>query len=621
MGSRELHTQWVVGYDGETFGIHEHTWVPALWTALREIIDNASDELVSYKYGDTLTVNYDPDKFVFEVHDNGRGVPIHEIPDVGKGPAASIMLSNMRSGRNFEADREDTGGMNGLGAAVVNMTSEWFEIEIDRDGTQDKYGPKKLTQRWTEGIKDGKDIRKTSGPHVIRGSKNRSGTLIRFRPSPQVFKNMVLPEAFVLERMWDLAVINPKIKVIYNGKRLQPAQVVDPVKGTFFGSHPCAVIPVESGKFTSTFYVVANFTEGSEFDHSHVNNIVTLDGGKQLDAFKTLFYGVAAEEITRQAKKISKHAVATRGMISPGMLIWNVTRMTAPTFDSQSKTRLISDVASLIKAGFHESDVKSFLRRNPEWVKSVVDRILKKDEKKSDTETRKNEDKLHRQRVARLVDATGKDPKNRILFLFEGDSAKGFFPQVRDPKTHGYLPLLGKPANVWGMTKDQVVKDRVYNQIMTALGLKLTDDFSWRRLRYGRVYIATDEDQDGKNIATLLVNFFYRWWPELFRGKEPYIYRFQTPFIRLRKGSEVKYIYAEDYDAYQADPGKYKGWSVDRKKGLGALEPADWEHSLVKPSLVSIVDDQTLPEDERLEEILDMIFNKNRADDRKVWLK
>jgi len=615
MGSRELHTQSVVGFDGKTFGVREYTWVPALWTALREIIDNALDELVSHKYGDTLTVNYDPDKFVFEIHDNGRGVPIHEIPEVGKGPAASFMLSNMRSGRNFEADRGDTAGMNGLGAAVVNMTSEWFEIEIDRDGTQDKFGPKKLTQRWTEATKDGKDIRKTSGPHVIRGNKNRSGSLIRYRPSAEVFTKLVLPESFVRERMWDLAVINPKIKIIYNGERLQPSTNADPIKGTFFPNNPCAIIPVENGKFKSVFYVVANFTQGPEYDHSHVNNIATLDGGKHLDTFKNLFYAVAAEEIGKQVKRVSKDASVVRSLISPGILIWNCTRMSAPKFDSQTKTRLISDVGTLVKDGFHESDVKSFLRRNPDWVKSVVDRILSKEQKKVGSNTRKNEDKLLRQRVARLVDATGSVPAAKVLFLFEGDSAKGFFPQVRNPKIHGYLPLLGKPANAWHMTTDAIVNDKILNQIIAALGLRVTEDFSLRRLRYGKVYIATDEDQDGKNIATLLVNFLFKLWPELFRGKVPYVYRFQTPFIRLKKGSDVKYIYAEDYDAYIANPGKYKGWSVDRKKGLGALQPEDWEHALDNPSLVPIMDDG------KLEETLSLIFNNKRPDDRKEWLK
>jgi DNA gyrase/topoisomerase IV subunit B len=131
-------------------------------------------------------------------------------------------------------------------------------------------------------------------------------------------------------------------------------------------------------------------------------------------------------------------------------------------------------------------------------------------------------------------------------------------------------------------------------------------------LRYGRIYIATDEDEDGKNIMALLINFLYRFWPELFKTK--FIFKFSTPFIIAHKGKQTKYIYADDYSKFQANLGKWKGWSITRAKGLGALEEEDWEHALSKPELVPIV------EDGDLKESLDLIFNPTRADDRKEWL-
>jgi len=614
-GARELHTQKIVGFDGKEFAIREHTWVPALWTYLREILDNALDEITGHSHGDTLTVTYDAKTMIFSVHDNGRGMPIHEIPAVGKGPAASYMMSQTLSGRNFD-EREQVGGANGIGAAIVNFTSEWFEIEIDRDGTQDKNSPKNLTQRWDEAIKDGKEISKTKGPHVIRGNKNRSGSMVRFKPSAKVYKKMVLPEAFVRERVWDLAVINPKIKIIYNGERLQPSTNVDTIKSTYFATSPCATIQIDHETFHSRFYVVGNFVpDGGEIDHSLVNNIPAVDGGKHMDEFKRLFYAVAVEEIEKRVQKEVKGANVTRQMISPGVMIWNNTTMHGPNFDAQSKTRLISDVAASVRAGFHESDVRSFLRRNPEWVQSVIDRIVERLGKKENRQTKQDEDRLMRQKVARLIDATGRKAEDRILFLFEGDSAKGHFPAVRNPKVHGYLPLLGKIANVWGMTPAQVVADRVLNQIMSAVGVRTSEQFMERRLRYGKIFIATDEDEDGKNIAALLVNFFYRFWPEMFNPKKPVLYRFQTPFIRLTRGKEIKFIYAEDYEEYSTNLAKYKGWSAYRAKGLGSLFPGDWEHALEKPNLIPITDDG------KIEDVLDLIFNKTRADDRKGWMR
>ena len=135
-------------------------------------------------------------------------------------------------------------------------------------------------------------------------------------------------------------------------------------------------------------------------------------------------------------------------------------------------------------------------------------------------------------------------------------------------------------------------------------------------LRYGKVFIATDEDEDGKNITALLVNFLYTYWPELFNKQNPFVYKFSTPLIILSKGRERKYVYADEYPEFQQklSNGVYKGWTVTRAKGLARLVRADWDHSLKKPKLIPIVDDG------ELEETLDMLFNPNRADDRKAWL-
>ena len=129
LGSREPHTQEVLHFDGEKLALREFTWVPALYTGLRELIDNALDEMVGHKHGDTLTVTYDEDGMVFSVADNGRGLPIAERTQLGRGPAASILLGEARAGRNFDA-RGQVAGTNGLGAACTNFTAEWLELDV-----------------------------------------------------------------------------------------------------------------------------------------------------------------------------------------------------------------------------------------------------------------------------------------------------------------------------------------------------------------------------------------------------------------------------------------------------------------------------------------------------------
>ena len=242
----------------------------------------------------------------------------------------------------------------------------------------------------------------------------------------------------------------------------------------------------------------------------------------------------------------------------------------------------------------------------------IADRCRHRTAKKEDKEVNSELKKLSKTKIAKLTDAIGKDRSKCSLFLGEGDSALNFMMNVRDPEIHGCLPLRGKILNVHGVTPKKVISNQALLDIMTAIGLKIGEKAHPNNLRYGRVYIATDEDEDGKNIMALIVNFLFRFWPELFQ--EDFLFKFSTPFIIAHKGKQTKYIYADDYPEFQNNLSKWKGWAITRAKGLGALEEEDWKHALAKPELIPITDDGSL------EETLDLIFNPKRADDRKEWL-
>ena len=606
LGSREPHTQTVLHFDGEQLTLREFTWVPALYTALRELIDNALDEMVGHGHGDTLTVNFDESGFVFSVSDNGRGLPIAERKGLGKGPAASILLGEARAGRNFD-ERGQVAGTNGLGAACTNFTAEWFELDV-------YHGSKRLKQRWEEGVYAKQDKHKTKGPNVIRGSATKHGTTITYKPSAKVFQHMLLPSDFIQGRLWDIAVANPKLKVIYNGTRLQPQRARDVVEATYFRNQSVGKVSFTDGTFTSTFYLVPGFNGEDEHVHSVVNNLPALQGGSHVDAFRNLFYPAAMAELTRPRGNVfTKEKLAlSRNDVARGMLIFNVTQMDGPNFDSQTKSRLITEVKGVMKGCFDEFEVGSMFRRNPKWIEMIADRCRRRVGDKEDQEVRRTQKKLSKARVAKLTDAIGTDRTKCTLFLGEGDSALNLMMNVRDPEIHGCLPLRGKILNVHGVTAKKVIANQALLDIMTAIGLQIGQKANPFHLRYGRVYIATDEDEDGKNITALLVNFLYRFWPELFEGE--FVFKFSTPFIIANKGKQTKYVYADGYEDFQANLGKWKGWNITRAKGLGALEKPDWEHALAKPALVPIVDDGNL------KETLDLIFNPTRADDRKEWL-
>lgn len=636
LGSREEHTQYVLHYDGTELVLQEFTWVPALWTALREVIDNALDELVIRGRGNVLKVNYDSEKMIFSVRDNGNGLPLWEIKDVGKGPAASILLANMFSSSNFgdedgKRDFEDTAGMNGLGASVTNFTSEWFTIDVNgyadsMEGRTRKPTKMVFSQTWEEGTSKKRPIHKTTGYDLKKYNYRSSGTKVTYKPSSKVFNNMVLPEDFVEGRLWDIAVTNPKLKIYFNGNLLEPASrksVEQAIILTYFPDRVKELFKfhIKKGSFDGHYFVVPGFTD-EEVTHSLINNIPTLQGGSHIDSFRDLFYPAAMKDglLTKRVRSVlgipstNKKFSLKRTDLAKGTLIFSTIRMEAPKFDSQTKVRLVSDVSSQVRAGFDSKKVEASIKKLTGWPAIIADQYQIRLEIKDRKEAIKKQKELTRP-LASLEDATGVDRSKCVLFITEGDSAIGGMSDVRDPKVHGGMPLTGKPMCVHGKRRLEVLNNKPLREIMTGVGLQIGEPADRSKLRYGSVFIAADEDEDGKNITALLIMFFFKYWPELFQNeKKPFLYKFSTPFIILTKGSERKYIYADEYENFQANIKQYKSWDIRRAKGLGSLESEDWEHSLNSPVLFPILDDG------KLEETLDLIFNDDRADDRKEWL-
>jgi len=256
--------------------------------------------------------------------------------------------------------------------------------------------------------------------------------------------------------------------------------------------------------------------------------------------------------------------------------------------------------------------VESIFRRNPTWANEILDRCRDRKRLTDDKDVARAQRKMQSAQVASLDDATGKDRSKCILFIAEGDSAIGGISDVRDPKVHGGIKLTGKIMNVYGIRPKKVVENKVLSDIMTSIGLVIGQRAKIDSLRYGAIFIAADEDEDGKNITALVVNFFYRFWPELF--EQPFIYKFSTPFVILQKGKKTEYIYTKDYPRFKEDLEKWKGWTITRAKGLCTLKPPDWRYALANPMVTPIMDDGELGE------TLDLIFDNDRADDRKRWL-
>jgi DNA gyrase/topoisomerase IV subunit B len=198
--------------------------------------------------------------------------------------------------------------------------------------------------------------------------------------------------------------------------------------------------------------------------------------------------------------------------------------------------------------------------------------------------------------------------------IISHNSAKSMVGAVRDPDIHGALPLRGKILNVSGESLKDIIANQIIADIMTAIGLILGQGAIRTNLRYGKVYLAADQDPDGANITALLINFFHSHWPELFDpAQEPFFYSFQTPFIIQEKGKTRHYWYAHNYHEYNSDDWKNCP-KPTRAKGLGSLEEVDWVYSINNPQLIPFIND------DGLDEALNLIFSHARADDRKDWI-
>ena len=600
LGSRSSHTQNIVHWNGKKLTPMDMTWTPAVYCAFREIFDNALDEVVGHKKGSKIDVTFDPKEMIFSVADDGRGIPI-DWDENERIHKATMAMTQARAGRNF-GDRQEVRGTNGIGASTVINCSEWVTLDIHRDG-----------QRFRQDFKEGSDMfpaLQILEPKITKVA-GKTGTEIKFKLSRSVFKNAKLPMAFMVARMHEVAANHPRVKFTFNGERVA---VKPSIEKTFFDGKDVIKLPVVHKDFTSTFYLTSGFSTEGEHIHTTVNDIPAFNGGQHIDTFKRLFYGNLIKTLERESKR--RGLTPNRSDISEGLLIYNVTTMHAPNFDSQSKTRLINeDVDAYIKGFFDdETMLKDLVKKHKPWIDEIYARCAARTQKKDDADLAKAGRKMMRNKVPKLLDANGKDRTKCILIITEGDSAKGMISAVRDPELHGAMPLRGKILNVRGESPKDIIANQIIQDLMTSIGCILGQKADRKDLRYGKVYLAADQDPDGANITALLVNFFYLHWPELFdASKEPFFYAFQTPFIIQEKGKKRYYWYAHNYHEYDA-----KDWKncpkPTRAKGLGSLEEADWVHSLKDPQLIPLTDDGDLSE------ALDLIFNGSRADDRKGWV-
>lgn len=594
-------------FTGDKFAVEEIEFIPAVYKAVGEIIDNSIDEFAQITTPDkTLKIEASPMIGWYSIADNGRGIPIDKHESGKYTP--EVALGALRAGRNF-SDEKDAGviGQNGVGSACTNFCSTEFTVEITRD-----------KKRYLQQFQNGGET--ASKPSIRKTTISKTGTKVAFTLDPEVFEDTSLDDRLMMNRAMEIAFTNPGVTVHYNKQKFKYRKGLEDVvkkmtkdQGTYFHFTYFEGGANKQLNVQMDFYVVIGLQEDlDEQVFTWLNSSLLFDGGTCNTQFLNAFYDATIKQLQPQAKK---HKVElTKNDVRQNLLVFGDIKLSNPEYDAQSKTRMTGPALRIQMHKMVQEGWKSFTRKNKDWLDDVLQRAITRYHGKANKQAIKEHQKQMKKKVPGLVDATSQDRYKCQLLITEGLSAASMITDVREPKTTATFPLTGKINNVYGSTVAQVLKMGKVTNLLTAIGLTPGQKTHRADLRYGKVIIATDSDYDGDDIFTLLVNLFYQFWPELFDEKHPVIHRLVAPNVCLVKGKQrVHFATRNDFEKSRK---KYKGWEVQYYKGLGSMEREDWDMILsgATDTLIPIYDDGSMGD------TLKLLFS-NDADPRKEWLK
>ena len=557
-------------------------YVPALSKMVDEILDNSIDEAIRTQFKFANKIDVSVKSGVIVVTDNGRGIPQDEVFDETSGekilqPVAA--WTRVNAGTSFD-DSRVTIGTNGVGSAATNFLSSKFVGRTWKNGTRIEVS-----------CKDGGEDVKVSVKKGIEGS----GTEVSFVPDYALFEVDSLEAldtiALVEDRMTSLQMAFPEITFSFNKKRIKVNDLKKYAK-LFVGEDGDFVI--DKTENLSFFYAPS---EDGFRSNSFVNGVNTRQGGTYVDF---LTNGVL-EELGTMIKRKHKIEVAKSTIKNGLTFVMFARNFINPKFDSQTKERLTNPMTN-VRDHALESGAKdaSTIARKIMAMPSIIDPIVEAQLAKKIAADRRAatlaQKKLRKVKVAKHISANRDDATLKIV---EGDSAMGFLLKVRDPNKVGAYPLRGVIMNTWDMKPADVLKNKELSELVSVLGLDITDPNSIDGMTYKSIAILTDADHDGiGHISPLLIAFFYKFWPRLLLEQKVKITR--TPIMISTKAKSVKWFYA--YEEASAFKTSQTGWKHRYIKGLGSLQEEEYSTIINDP-----VYDTVTVDDAR---IFEMMFGK-----------
>ena len=547
-----------------------------------EIVDNAIDEALA-GYCDRIEVTIG-DGDIITVTDNGRGIPVDIQAQTGK-PALEVVFTILHAGGKFGGGGyKVSGGLHGVGASVVNALSEWLTVQVHKNGKihEMKFARGHVTQYMT-----------------VVGETDKTGTVVTFKPDPEMFEDTVYDYEILHKRMQEQAFLNAGLTIVMEDKRPGREQSEEMCYEGGIRSFVEFINENKTPVHNSVIYmageqddamaeVALQYTDSyNEIIVSFANNIHTPEGGMHETGFKAALTSVL-NAYGKQKKLLKDDEKVSGDDCREGLTCVISVKLTEAQFEGQTKAKLgNSEIRTLVNNIVSEK-LEIFLEENPGVGKAILDKAMTA--ARAREAARKARESIRRKTALggaampdKLRDCNENNPELTEIYIVEGDSAGGSATQGRDSRFQAILPLWGKMLNVEKARADKVYGNDKLQPVITALGAGIGDEFDPAKLRYHKVIIMADADVDGAHIRTLLLTFFFRFMRPLI--EQGYVYSAVPPLYKLTRGKTTRVAFSdEERDQVSAEMrGDNPNAKIDisRFKGLGEMDPHElWETTM-----------------------------------------